>query len=416
MSQHKTYFPIRTKTACPLKWQWSTLYLNSGVSRCCHRTGEVELTAENFSNFHNNDLVLSDRRNMLAGEWPDASCGYCQKIEQAGGVSDRITQLTIPDLVPQELLLDPTAVVVSPTIVEVYFNNTCNLSCLYCGPSLSSQIAQENKRHGDFSRDGVILTVQDAHFKDLVPYFWQWFDQGFSKIKRLHILGGEPLYQKEFDRLLDEINNHPNPDCVLNIVTNLMVTKDKLQHYIDRFRQLLVDRKLQRVDITCSIDCWGPQQEYVRQGLDLVQWEENFNALLEQKWLTLNINQTISALTVKTMPALLRKLQQWRTHRKIGHWFSGVAPGPSYMMTEIFGSIEFGSAYEEIIELMPQSTDEEKQAREYMIGIIDHSRQQALNINEVKKLIVYLDEKARRWNNNWEPLFPWLKEYRKHVV
>ena len=406
------FFPIRTKTACPSKWQWSTLYLNKGVSRCCHRTAEVELTPENFLNFHNNDLVLHDRQNMLNGQWPESSCTYCKKIEQANGTSDRMTQLTIPNLSPTELDQDPSALVVSPTIFEVYFNNTCNLGCLYCSPSLSSSIDQENKKHGDFSKNNVILTSLKKHYKDLVPYFWQWFDTEFSTIKRLHVLGGEPLYQKDFDLLLDKIEARPNPQCILNVVTNLMVSSDKLDHYIDRFRTLLKDQKLKRIDITCSIDCWGDQQEYVRYGMILDQWEKNFDKLLDNKWLVLNINQTISTLTITSMPDLLKKLQSWRFKHKIGHYFSGCAPGPSYMMAEIFGNQEFEQVFQEIITLMPTTTDEEIQAVSYMQGIFDHCRQSPIDFVEIGKLITYLDEKDQRRNTNWETLFPWLRKYR----
>ena len=85
----KKIFPIQTATACQLKWSWTTLLLNTGQSASCHRTGFHELTAENFDNFHNNDSVLADRRQMLKGEWPTENCSYCRLVEQAGGKSDK---------------------------------------------------------------------------------------------------------------------------------------------------------------------------------------------------------------------------------------------------------------------------------------------------------------------------------------
>ena len=50
-------------------------------------------------------------------------------------MSDRQYQLKAGhevDRTPEELLTDPTATEVVPTILEVYFNNTCNMACLYC--------------------------------------------------------------------------------------------------------------------------------------------------------------------------------------------------------------------------------------------------------------------------------------------
>lgn len=413
MSIEKKYFPIKTTTACQLKWNWSTLYLNSGGTASCHRTAISVVNEENFSDFHNTPLKLADRQNMLDGKWPEDSCTYCREIEEAGGISDRERQLSIPDMYPAELEINPTATKISPTILEVYFNNACNLGCLYCDTAgaLSSTIATENKQYGDFKKEGVELVSIDDHFKDLVPHFWEWFPAGFPKIKRMHILGGEPFYQKELDKLLDMIEQYPNPNCELNIITNLMVPKKRIEDFLLKTKKLLIKRKLKRIDITCSIDCWGPEQEYVRWGINLKQWEENFNLLIENKWIYLTINQTISVLTIKTMPELMSKLTEWRKNRKIGQWFSGVTPGPSYLKGEIFGNKEFVIDEETILSMMPQDTSEDKDAYKYMQGIFKQILAPTQNINEIRNLIIFLNEKDRRRKTNWRQTFPWLIKY-----
>ena len=169
------YFPIRTETSCQLKWNWTSIYLNGGFSRTCHRTAESILTPENFNNFHNTDIVISDRRRMLEGKWPEKSCQYCKKLEEAGGVSDRLRQIDIPNLYPPELDIDPSAVHVTPTILEVFFSNICNLGCLYCTPYASSVINSENKKFGIFEKDGVLLQPYKVETKNLLPSFWEWF-------------------------------------------------------------------------------------------------------------------------------------------------------------------------------------------------------------------------------------------------
>ena len=131
------FFPIKTDTACQLKWNWSTLYLHQGKTASCHRTGWSQITPDTFDSFHNTPEKLQDRQYMLAGQWPANSCAYCREIEAVGGTSDRQLHLTIPNLVPRELDADTTAISVTPTILEIFLNNTCNLSCLYCLPSLS---------------------------------------------------------------------------------------------------------------------------------------------------------------------------------------------------------------------------------------------------------------------------------------
>jgi sulfatase maturation enzyme AslB (radical SAM superfamily) len=402
----KKYFPIKTETACSLKWNWSTLYLNTGITASCHRTAYSELTAENFLNFHNTPLKLEDRTQMLAGKWPATNCAYCRDIEIVGGVSDRMRHSSIPNLIPTELETDPTATVISPVIVEVYFSNACNLGCLYCNATLSSTIDAEDRKFTG--------TVLDHQYKNLVPHFWEWFPEGFPKIKRFHALGGEPLIQKEFDKLLSMIEQYPNPQCELNIITNLIISRERLEKYVAQFKQLVATHKLAKIEITASIDCLGSEQEYVRWGLDLTQWMSNFEFLLEHKWLTLNINQTISSLTIKTMPELLIKLVEWRKQRRVGHWFSKVID-MDHMCADIFGPKQFADDITRILKLMPRLDNEDEIAYNYMKGIGDQILASEVNDIEIAKLIAYLDEKDRRRGTNWANVFPWLREY-KNVV
>jgi hypothetical protein len=409
-------FPINTATSCKLKWVWSTLYLNTGITRSCHRTAETKLTPENFSNFHNTDIKIQDRRDMLAGQWPEKNCGYCVSIEDTGGTSDRMRHALIPYSIPPELLHDSNAVTVSPTVLEVYFNNTCNLGCLYCSPSLSSTIAAENQRHGEFKEGQVWLRNTDSSYKSLVPYFWQWFKEKFTTVSRLHILGGEPFYQRELDELLDMIDRYPNSNCELNVITNLAVSRDRLTQFVDKVRSLLVQRKLKRVDITCSIDCWGKQQEYVRWPLDLAAWEDNFSYLLSHKYLYITINQTISVLTIKTMPALLEKLAEWRKIRKVGHWFGEVGPNPEYLKPYILGGKIFSDDFEKILSLMPVDTTENAAAHRYMQGIASHIASHDPCPEQIRDMIIYLDEKDRRRGTDWRSLFPWLTQVESYVV
>ena len=405
----------KSDTFCKLKWAWSTLYLNSGVTRSCHRTAESVLSKDQFADFHNTPIKLQDRRDMLAGVWPEKNCGYCKDIEQAGGTSDRMRQASLPYRMPSELEQNPQAVAVSPTLVEVYFNNTCNLGCLYCGPKLSSFIAAENQRHGPFENSGILLTCPDFHYRDLVPEFWKWFPDGFPKLARLNVLGGEPLLQRELDHLIGMIPKHPNPGCELNIVTNLMISTDRLQDYIMQFSRLVNDQCVRRIDITCSIDCWGAEQEYVRWGLDLRQWETNFKLLLSVPDFYLNINQTISPLTIKTMPELLSRLAEWRKAHQVGHWFSEVSPGPEYLKPYILGREVFDNDIKAILDLMPTDNDENRMAHSYMQGIFNRMPQHS-DPELVTQMFVYLNEKDRRRGTDWRVTFPWLQEFEHYVV
>ena len=418
MTEKKRVFPINTATACQAKWAWSSLYLNTGITASCHRSSRSAITAEDFDTFHNTDLKLSDRKAMLRGEWPEESCSYCQVLEENGNGSDRTTTMNnIPNVVPEELYSDASAIEISPTIVEVFFNNTCNLGCLYCHGAVSSVIESENRKFGTFNSNGVKLETIIPQFKNLLPSFWRWFDKNFKSLKRFQILGGEPFYQKEFYQLLDKIDENPNPNCELSIVTNLMLPTEKLEVIIQRLKKIVAARKIKRVDITCSIDCWGLEQEFVRDGLDLELWERNFNLLVANKWLYLSLNHTITVLTIKTLPDLLKKLIVWRTKHKVGQHFTLPSPGPSFMQPYILNSNEFKDDFDNILELMPQDTQDNINSYKYMESIKQLATSNTnVDAVEVKKLFTYLDEMDRRRSRNWEKVFPWLTEYRQYVV
>ena len=206
----------------------------------------------------------------------------------------------MPDQVPPELEYDLTAVEVTPQIVEIYFDNVCNMSCLYCWDGFSSKIQQENQRFGRFEKQGVVIdnrAKKVSNIELLTEKFWTWMYEHGKKIKKLNVLGGEPFYQKQFETCLDFIEHHPLPNLDLTVVTNLMIADQKFQQQITRIRRLVEKKHLSSLHITASIDCFGTEQEYVRYGLDLEQWRRNFEYVCNQRWIKLQINQTLSALT-----------------------------------------------------------------------------------------------------------------------
>jgi pyruvate-formate lyase-activating enzyme len=415
---HK-YFPIKTSTACQLKWSWSTIRLYVGTTSSCHRVLPHNITVENFDSFHNTPEKLKDRELMLQGQWPNGGCEYCKNIEEAGGTSDRLHHLTIPNMFPKELESNASATVVSPDIVEVYFDNACNMKCVYCWDGFSSQIQVENLKFGRFENHGVIIDNRANMIADknaLTEKFWDWMTQHHKSIKRLHVLGGEPFYQIQFDRCLDFFESNPSPNLEFNVVTNLMISSNKLETIIQHIKKLVVERKLKRFDLTCSIDCFGPEQEYVRYGLDLKQWCKNFEYIANQKWIYLNINQTLSCLTVKTVPALLEYINQLSSTRQINQYFSTTTMTYDFLNPAVFGAGYFDKEFEKILGLMPDQTQQQKTARDCMQSIQTQLNTTKKNKSGIEQLVIFLDEIDRRRKLDWRKTFPWLAQEIAHVV
>jgi organic radical activating enzyme len=408
-------FPIKTSPACQLKWTWSTIRLYEGTTSSCHRTSKCNIDVDNFDTFHNTDAKVKDRQKMLSGEWPGRGCEYCKNIEDVGGKSDRLHHSSIPNLSPIELETDLTATIVTPKIIEVYFDNTCNLQCVYCWDGFSSKIQAENKKFGKFESEGVVLDNYATKVPDinaLTDKFFEWLSKHHNGIKQFHFLGGEPFYQRQFDRLLDFFDDHPSPNLEFTIVSNLTVPQERIQSYIQRIKGMIGKKKLRRLDIMASLDCFGPEQEYVRHGVNLQQWKDNFEYLAKQRWVYLNFNQTHTGLTLKTAPELIQWVANLRKeyNRSIAHSFGDVVFSHSCLRPSIFGKGFFDKDFAKIYEAMKDYGSEWQNAQMlgYMKGLQSKYNNSKRDYNEIKKLGVLLDEIDRRRNLNWKETFPWL--------
>lgn len=404
-------FPIKSNTACILKWSWSTVYLYRGTTSSCHRVNQDHIPKGDVQNFHNTPAKLTARELMKNGQWPGQGCEYCANIEKVGGLSDRMMQLEHSQhMIPPELEHDAARTVVTPRLLEIYFNNTCNMSCLYCGPHFSSRWEEENRRFGMFQQEGVIFGSNEnkrEDYAEMLSGLWAWMEEHSQHLRHFQILGGEPFFQTELDDCIEFWSQHPNPNVVFNIITNLKVPKKKFQDYLEKFDYLAEQGCIKELQISGSIDAWGPQQEYTRYGLDLSEWEENWNLLLERPSIVLSINQAISALTIKTMPDLLMKLNQWRKQHEIFHSFMSVM-SPNLLNPEIVGHGTFEDDFDKILRLMPDQDLRDRTIKQHMAGIASNISSRQRDHAGIRKIKIYLDEIDRRRNTNWKLLFPWL--------
>lgn len=407
-------FPINTATACQSKWTWSTIYLNQLASASCHRVKPTPFLLDQIDDFHNLPKKINDRELMLEGKWPTGGCEYCKDIELAGGWSDRQHNLDIRGLTPPELLLDPTATKVSPRIVEIFAQNTCNLSCNYCNGSLSSKIENENIKFGDFSKQGVRIPIIRKPTVAAQEYFdrWiEWLDRNIQNLVRLHLLGGETFLQHNLmTRVLDIIKRRPNPKLQFCVFSNLNAPDSLWDKYITQIKDLQAMGNIAVFDLTASIDCWGPEQEFVRYGLNLEKFEHRFAWASEQgPWLRLNANQTVTALTIKTMPGLINKIRQYSKNKHIGHYFQFYTGPHMFQHPKTYAWDFWKKDFECILASMPTVTPEQQEAIPRMLGLQSLLQQYTnYNYNNIEKLKVYLDEMDRRRGTNWRDLFSYL--------
>lgn len=399
--------------ACVYKWGWSTIFLQSGTTSSCHRTDPDFITVENFKDFHNTPSKLKARQDMLNGVWPGHGCEYCMRIEDAGGISDRteVSDQLSENLVPIELIKSPRSLQVSPTMVEVYFSNLCNMSCIYCGPKWSTVWENEARKFNLYPKDVLDIWVGDPdYYQNILPKFWEWLEHNVDTISKYNILGGEPFYQPELETNINFFETHPCPNLELTIFSNLKVNKEKFKKILKQLDDLLVKNHLKSVCITCSFDCWGPQQEYIRTGINLENWEENFEILTSEfPKINVRVHGTMISLTIKTIPELVKKINHVNRFRNENNFIPlgyNMVFDPACMNPDIFPKGFFDKDFDAIDDVIVNEYDKN----------IMRGYQQSINSGDyrpdmIKKLKSELDALDSRRGTNWKLLFPWLEQF-----
>jgi organic radical activating enzyme len=393
---------------CLYKWNWSTIRLLEGTSSSCHRVKADSITHENYHNFHNTENKIKDRQKMLDGIWPGKGCEYCKRIEDVGGISDRLKKNKRHNekSIPPETFLDSRSIKLTPTTVEVYFNNLCNMGCIYCSSMYSTLWEAEDKKFNTRLEDIEFLEETRKLYPLRVKAHWKWMEENAHNVLNYHVLGGEPFFQKEFYDNIEFFKNHPCPDTNVVIFSNLKVNNNKLKNTLNEIVDLINQKHIGSFTIYCSFDCWGKQQEYIRYGLNLNQWENNFLTILkEYPQINLIIHSTIISLTLPTLYKLCHKVTKWKKIRDIHHNLS-LADGRPEMDIGIFPKYYFKDFFD-----LARKNTVDKNALSSLHSFEKVADSTDENLKLIKNLKNTLDITDSRRNTNWKKLWPWLDKF-----
>ena len=422
-------FPIKKSPACTLKWSASTIWIQNGTTASCY-SASISNT-KSLKNFHNTPEKIRDRTKMLQGEWPGHGCQKCQYREQAGHESDRTLHNRKTKHYAPELDHNPEAVEVTPSMLEVYFSNECNMKCISCSEVLSSQWAKENREHGRFEFGTIKLgpgltfkeTVQENDKgvwdyseekinkqvqKQRLAEFWQWMKNNHLSLKRLNILGGEPFYQKNIKDLIEFYKHNPNPELQFSVTSNLNIDREKFDWYIDKFVFLAGNNNIKNLQIVASIDNLGISAGYVRHGLDILKWYNNFNILCNTPNIEMGVNSCITALTIPEFKNLVEMINNSRKQFNKDIWWSmepvTQSPTSPFLHPKVFGHL-LNDFYDAILQEMDPTQSE--------YALFDGWQKQwrilEPDIDMMKHTVILLNEMDRRRNTVWQDAFPEIR-------
>ena len=315
-----------SSTFCLAKWHHVTMYLQTGETHSCyhpapHKIPLIEVF-DNPSALHNTEHKKQERKMMLEGKKPEG-CQYCWNIEAMGPdyISDR--HIRNASIFTEERYKQTAKGSwdqnINPEYIEINFGNECNFKCGYCHPKYSSRFFNEIKEHGPVTTvknhrcdiDWMKLYSREED-NPYVDAFWRWWPQLRKTLNIMRVTGGEPLMHVSTWRLLDKINKEPMPWLELNVNSNLGVKSSLVDRLSTEVENLKVNDKIKNFKLFTSMDTWGPRAEYIRTGLDLSLWEQNFHTYLTNTTSPITFMITFNILSVTTFKSLLEKILEWR--------------------------------------------------------------------------------------------------------
>ena len=402
------------------------MYLTEGISASCHRAGFGEYDRSGHElKFHNIPNKIEDRLKMLRGEWPGNGCEHCKHIEEAGGTSDRQIHLQMEGTsAPPELDQNTNAVNVTPRILEVYWGNTCNQKCIYCGAHYSSQINQEEKQFGRFDNNGVVLDSKNfkvnPNIESDTEKLFAWFNKNLNKLHKIIVLGGEPFLQKETFRFIEYLEQGSYPDLTLVFFSNHNVEHERFVNWMSRLEKLRTSGRLDKVQIFFSCDAFGAEGEYVRTGLKLDVAIKNFEYILYNTGIEQGINSALTVTAVPGMPAMVEYINQCSKIKPI-YWSMMKAAqhnlgSRAFLYPGIFGKIVNEWGLRDAVDLFDVHTNGYPDAvkvnyKNYMQGIIKEFEVREPDLFRQKQLKIYLTELDRRRGTDFVKVYPqiWQK-------
>jgi MoaA/NifB/PqqE/SkfB family radical SAM enzyme len=228
---------------CAAPWRGLHINIRGDVKTCCAGNPNMlgNINDLPIDAILNGEKLTEIRQTLQQGK-EHPYCYNCLDRESKGGDSERSWHNNINEDFDNATAGDQYHY---PTLIDVRWNSTCNLSCNYCGPNDSSKWAALKQ-----------LPVNNntrKYYTDVCDFI----ERNYEHVKEVALVGGEPLLLPENERLLDVIPK----DCIVTVITNLANPLES-----NRIFQKLAQRS--RVGWSISFDSIGDRFEYVRYGAD----------------------------------------------------------------------------------------------------------------------------------------------------
>jgi len=237
---------------CSAPWNGLTVREDGNVRTCCiGRTSLGNLNKQPLQDILANKKLEEIKQSLLDGH-VHSNCAGCEHAEQQGFSSIRQYYLEYY----------PSIDVDNLSMLDIRWNNTCNLSCVYCDPRFSSKWAK-------------VAGVDNASVKreyndELLEFILDRADT----VREILLVGGEPLLMKPNHVLFKQLPTNTRISMITNLTTDL-----ESASFINDLLKRPAECILWNISLEHTHECF----EYIRNGGKWSQIEKNLR-FLNQHW------------------------------------------------------------------------------------------------------------------------------------
>lgn len=245
---------------CPALWTSIYTHPDGRVDSCC-------VGKNDFGNMRSNRIIeilhgqkaKNIRQEMLDGK-NLPGCVVCDRQDRSATLQKFFVDQysSIPDNWYQDVNN------FSLKYVDLRWNNTCNLACIYCGAECSSLWDDINRR----KKNIPIQKTQREEKNDLLAYVLD----NVHTIERVYLAGGEPLMIKENVTFLEKLYE-ANPNCNILVNSNITLLGDNPVYALLK--------KFKQVSWLISAESQGALFEHIRWPAKWDTFYENFHEIVD---------------------------------------------------------------------------------------------------------------------------------------
>lgn len=192
-------------------------------------------------------------------------------------------------------------------LLDVVVGSTCNLACPFCSAEVSSLIAQVAAKHQDEAlpvkwRDTPKVNAEPASVGNLIADFIE-----NRKVKRLKIIGGEPLLKENWDPLSNLIESGACQEMDFALTTNGTIVNDRLISNLHKVKSAI---------LTVSADSIGKNYDFIRWPYSWEKAKKNIDYLIDNapESTHINVDGVVSIINFELLPEADVEFSNWYSH------------------------------------------------------------------------------------------------------